>query len=283
MKKTLINGCLLVCLFLGNGMIQNILAQQKKVKEIIGWGKYNKSQKKSQKFFARAYNKQGKMLRKQDFRLYVDNTYTYNDEGKLAKIDGYEGETSFTVTFVHGKKVTTQIMKTPDDQVSKTHVYRNSRGYKIEEKMYEAGKLHKRIVYTRNKQDSVIGEMHYLYSGKKRKNYKVIYTYDRETHLKTHKNEYDAGGRVIEQEDYTYNAQGELLKITKIFPQRKNNDYNTTIEYKYQQGNIWQIINKSNNGMYESRKIFKDGILVRIRKYEKGQLTELVDYQYIYY
>ncbi|WP_045114975.1 hypothetical protein [Microscilla marina] len=282
MKTTWLYTLMLPCLLLSSLAVSNACAQ-KKIKQIVGWGKYSKKDKTSQKFFAYDYNPDGKLLRKQDFRLYIDNTYFYDKQGKLVKIEGYEGETSFTSTYVYGKKVMTEIMKMPDDRVHKTHTYLNNKGNKVEEKTYHTGKLSKRILYTYNKQDSVIGEMHYLYSGKQRTSYKVIYTYDYKTHLRTHKNEYDAYQQVVEQEDYTYNAVGQLLKISKVFPQRKNNDYNTTIEYQYQNGKLWQVINQTHNGKYKSVKIYKEGGLIRVRRYENSKLMELIDYQYVYF
>lgn len=256
---------------------------QKQLKQLIGWGKYSQKAKEAQKFFAYDYNSEGKLLRKQDFRLYVDNAYFYDKQGRLTKIEGYEGETSFTTTYVYGKKVVTEIMRLPDDRLHKTHTYLNQKGNKIEEKFYEAGALSKRVVYNYNKQDSIIGEMHYLYSGKQRKNYQVIYTYDRKTHLRTKKNEYDAYGKVVEQETYQYDEAGRLLKISKVFPQRKNNDYNTTIEFKYQNGKIWQEISQTHQQKLKSVKVYKDGILIRMRRYEADKLMELIDYQYVYF
>lgn len=256
---------------------------QKKIKQIIGWGKYTKKQKKAQKFFAKQYNRQGKLLREQDFRLYVDNTYIYNKKGKLLKLDGYEGETSFTIRYKYSKNVRTEELKTPDGKRSNTHFYYNKKRQLVEKKMYDAQKLYKRIIFNYNLRDSLIGEMHYIYTGKKRQNYKVIYTYDAKTRKRARRNEYDSNKKIIEKISYTYNQKGDLLKIVKIFPDRKNSDYDTVIDYKYQGGKIWQIISKSHNEQYELRKIYKNGILVRTRKYEKGKLIELIDYQYIYF
>lgn len=282
MKNKWLYTLAVLCMVQGSLLMPEALAQ-KKIKQLIGWGKYSKKAKEAQKFFAYDYDSKGKLLRKQDFRLYIDNTYFYDNKGRLNKIEGYEGETSFTTTYVYGKKVTTEVMKLPDDQIHKTHTYFNNKGNKIEEKRYEAGKLAKRVVYNYNKQDSIIGEMHYLYSGKKRKSYKVIYTYDRKTHLRTNKNEYDAYKKIVEKETYTYNNAGQLLKVSKIFPQRKDNDYNAIVEYKYQNGQIWQVIDQTHNKQYKSVKVYKEGKLIRKRRYENDKLIELIDYQYIYF
>ncbi|OJJ15339.1 hypothetical protein BKI52_38640 [marine bacterium AO1-C] len=266
-------------------MSQVTLAQSKakKIKQIIGWGKYTQDQKQAQKFFVKQYNLQRKLTKEQDFRLYVDNTYHYNKRGKLQRVDGYEGETSFTIKYKYGRNVITKQLETPDGKKSNTHIYYNKKGKIVEKKMYDARKLYKRIVYNYNRRDSLIGEMHYIYTGKNRRNYKVIYTYDTKTKKRLRRNEYDSNKQIIEKVVYQYNNQGNLKSISKEFPQRKNSDYNTTIVYKYKNGQLWQIINKSNNNQYESRKIYKNGILIRTRKYENEKLTELIDYQYIYY
>lgn len=282
MKRSLLLSYFLVCGMFGLTMAQTKQAKRK-VKQIVGWGKYTKAQKKSQKFFAREYNSQGKLLREQDFRLYVDNSYVYNKQGRLTRVDGYAGETSFVKSYKYAQKVMTEKLKTPDDKVVTTHTYFNKKGKKAEEKVYDAKVLYKRVVYNYNKQDSLIGEMHYIYTGKNRRNYQVIHSYDRKSQRKIRRNEYDSNKRIIEQTNYQYNQQGKLLKVVKVFPQRKMSDYNTTTEYKYKGGHIWQIISKSNNEQYESYKVFKDGILVRTKKYEKSKLIELVDYQYVYF
>ena len=257
--------------------------QSKKVKQIVGWGKYTQKQKEAQKFFVKQFDREGKLTREQDFRLYIDNTYIYNKKGKIQRVDGYEGETSFVKKYKYGNKVTTEQLATPDGKKSNTHLYFDKKGKLIEKKMYEAQKLYKRIVYNYNRRDSLIGEMHYIYTGKKRKNYKIIYTYDAQTKKRIRRNEYDANKQVIEKVVYEYNAQGNLQRISKVFPQRKSSDYNTTTNYLYKENQRWQIISKRNNGQYESRKIYKNGILIRTRKYENGKLIELVDYQYIYF
>ena len=149
--------------------------------------------------------------------------------------------------------------------------------------MYEGQKLYKRIVYNYNRRDSLIGEMHYIYTGKQRKSHKVIYTYDSKTQKRLRRNEYDSNQKIIEKTVYQYNKQGDLTKVSQVFPQRKRSDYNTTTTYLYKQGKLWQVVSKGKNNQYESRKIYKNGILIRTRKYENDKLIELVDYQYIYY
>lgn len=151
MKNKWLYALAVLCLVQGSLLTPEALAQ-KKIKQLIGWGKYSTKAKEAQKFFAYDYDSKGNLLRKQDFRLYIDNTYFYDNQGRLNKIEGYEGETSFTTTYVYGKKVTTEVMKLPDDRTHKTHTYFNNKGNKIEEKRYEAGKLAKRVVYnTTNK------------------------------------------------------------------------------------------------------------------------------------
>jgi len=264
---------------------QMVLGQSKakKVKQIVGWGKYTQEQKEAQKFFVKQFNRQGSLTREQDFRLYVDNTYRYNKRGKLQRVDGYEGESSFIIKYKYGKSITTEQLATPDGKKSNTHLYFDKKGKLVEKKVYDAQKLFKRIVYNYNRRDSLIGEMHYIYTGKKRKNYKVIYTYDTKTKKRIRRNEYDANKQVIEKVVYTYNEQGNLKSISKVFPQRKSSDYNTTTNYLYKDNKLWQIIDISNNNRYESRKIYKNGVLIRTRKYENSKLTELIDYQYIYF
>lgn len=282
MKRSLFLSYFLVCWMSGLTMAQTKHSKHK-VKQVVGWGKYTKAQKKAQKFFAREYNSQGKLLREQDFRLYVDNSYIYNKQGRLTRVDGYAGETSFVKKYKYARKVMTETLTTPDDKVITTHTYFNRKEKKSEEKIYDAKALYKRVIYTYNKQDSLIGEMHYIYTGKNRRNYQIIHSYGTKSQRKVRRNEYDSNKRIVEQTNYQYNQQGKLLKITKVFPQRKMSDYNTTTEYKYKEGYIWQIVSKSNNEKYESQKIFKNGILVRTKKYEKSKLIELVDYQYIYF
>ena len=258
-------------------------SQSKKIKQIVGWGKYTQDQKQAQKFFVKQFNRRGNLKREQDFRLYIDNTYTYNKNNQLLKLEGYEGETSFIIRYKYGKSVTTKQLETASGKKSNTHTYYNKKRKVIEKKMYEGQKLYKRIVYNYNRRDSLIGEMHYIYTGKQRKSHKVIYTYDSKTQKRLRRNEYDSNQKIIEKTVYQYNKQGDLTKVSQVFPQRKRSDYNTTTTYLYKQGKLWQVVSKGKNNQYESRKIYKNGKLIRTRKYENDKLIELVDYQYTYY
>ena len=233
------------------------------------------------------FNKKGYLSH---FFINKDSTdlqlFNYDTKGRLIEHIENSGDRQTQTLHVFKKGSEVREVKFRD-RIEKTFTF-YKKGKKVESKTFVKGeelggqlKLKDRVIYNYDRRDSLKGEMHYAYplrAKRKPQKRKTLYYYDEQSGKCSAVVHYDFDGNLRLRIDYQYQKNGVLSRVDYLYPEDGPNHF---VEYKYQSGQLWQVIEESSFRKYV--RIYKQGRLIRSRSYQDDQLTQVIDYQYLFY
>ncbi|MEM1322997.1 MAG: hypothetical protein AAGG75_22215 [Bacteroidota bacterium] len=256
--------------------------------KIIEWKRSGDQQKEAQRGGTSTFDRQGRLIN-YAFPQQADTEqqhYVYDAQGRLLESREGSKERRVHTRYVYKSNMLVRV-ETFHEREHKIFSFFKA-GRKVEEKFFVKGEelgedlvLKDRVVFNYDGRDSLTGEMHYAYPmrGKREPNKrKVLYQYEGPGGRRSRVIRYDFDGTLQLRSDYGYDAAGRLQSLHHHYPTQGPD---RIIEYKYQKGQLWQIIESTDYRKYV--RIFKEGRLIRSRSYQDDLLISIIDYQYLYF